>query len=256
MIKISATVIAFNEEKNIARCIDSLKTVADEIIVADSFSTDKTKEIALEREVEFFEKNWEGYGQNKNFAAARTTHRYVLNIDADEALSDELIASILAAKKTGLNGVYEFNRLTNYCGKWIYHCGWYPDRKIRLYPKDLVEWNHRIIHEELIFKKQLPVTFLKGNLHHYSYYTTRQHWAKATQYAHMGAKRDIDLKNNFLIVRSTLGAVIKFIKMYFLQLGVLDGKPGFVICWISAYASWKKYRFKRELLDNERKESN
>lgn len=246
--KISATIITYNEERNISRCIDSLKGLADEIIVVDSFSTDRTKEIAFSKGAKIFECKWEGYGKAKNYAAEQAEHKFVLSIDADEEISGELKNSILRVKENGLGGVYEFNRLTNYCGTWIKHCGWYPDKKIRIYPKDKVEWSRDIIHEEIVFKEQPAKTFLKGDLHHYSYFTIEEHWAKAGKYAEMGAMRDMHRKNNFLMLRSFLGAFAKFFKMYFVQLGLLDGAAGLTICAISAYAAYLKYSHKRKLL--------
>lgn len=247
-VKLSVTVITRNEERNIARCLDSVKEIADEIVVVDSFSTDRTKEIALSKGAKIFERRWEGYGKAKNYAAEQATHKFVLSIDADEEISGELKNSILRVKENGMKGVYEFNRLTNYCGKWIWHCGWYPDKKIRIYPKDKVEWSRDIIHEEIVLKDQAAKFFLKGNLHHYSYVTLEEHWAKARKYAEMGALRDLHRKNNFLTLRSFLGAFAKFFKMYFMQLGLLDGTAGFTICAISAYASYLKYSHKRKLL--------
>lgn len=246
--KISATIITFNEERNIGRCLDSVRDIADEIIVVDSFSTDRTKEIALSKGAKFFECRWEGYGRAKNHAAAQASYDYILSIDADEELSGRLKNSIAVEKAKGLEGVFEFNRLTNYCGKWIWHCGWYPDKKIRLYCKNDMEWSSDIIHEEMVFKKKREQKFLDGDLHHYSYYTIDEHWAKARKYAEMGARRDLHKKNNLLFFRSVLGAAVKFIKMYFFQLGFLDGKEGFTICRISAVAAFLKYSHKRQLL--------
>lgn len=245
--KITATVITLNEERNIGRCLDSLAPVADEIIVVDSFSSDNTKGIAQAKGAKFFEQEWKGYGTTKNYAASLGENEYILSIDADEALSQELKNSILEAKKNGLKGVYQFNRLTNYCGHWIKHCGWYPDTKIRLYAKENAEWSSDIIHEEIILKNSPSITFLKGDLHHYSYYSQEEHQKKARKYAELGAQRDIHRKNNFLRFRSVFGALLKFIKMYFFQMGFLDGRAGFIICRMSAWAVYVKYRQKEKL---------
>lgn len=247
MSKLSVTIITFNEERNIGRCIDSVKDIADEIIVVDSFSSDKTKEIALSGGAVVLQRKWEGYGHAKNFAATSASNEYILSVDADEALSEKLKKSIVQVKEEGLTGAYEFNRLTNYCGKWIWHCGWYPDKKIRVYPRSTVEWSTDIIHEEIIFKGSETISFLEGDLFHYSYFSVKEHWEKARKYAEMGARRDIDRKNNLLLFRSLAGAVSKFIKMYFFQLGFLDGKEGFTICRISAFAAYLKYSHKRKL---------
>ncbi len=247
-MKLSAIIITHNEERNIARCIDSLNEIADEIIVADSFSADKTCEIAASKGAKVFQRKWYGYGNAKNFAAQQSLHEFILSIDADEAISDPLKKSINQAKTKGLEGIYKFNRLSNYCGKWIYHCGWYPDKKIRIYPKSKAEWNNEIVHEEIIFKENLPKNFLTGDLHHYSYYSVKEHWEKAKKYAEMGAQRDLQKKNNFLLLRSFFAAGAKFLKMFFFQLGFLDGRKGFTICRISAYGAYRKYSTKQKLL--------
>ncbi len=111
-----------------------------------------------------------------------------------------------------------------------------------------MKWSEDIIHEEIEFTENPVQTFLKGDLLHYSYYSEDEHWAKARKYAMMGAQRDLNRKNNFLFFRSFFGSVSKFIKMYFFQLGFLDGKAGFTICLISAFAAFIKYSHKRVLL--------
>ena len=139
-VNISAVIIAFNEEKNIERCILSLKNVVDEIVVVDSFSKDKTKEICLAHNVVFIEHSFKGHIEQKNWAYTQASNNYVLSLDADEALSDELKNSILAIKNNWKNDGYAFNRLTSYCGKWIKHCGWYPDIKLRLWDRRKGTW--------------------------------------------------------------------------------------------------------------------
>src|SRR6478672_12171113 len=122
---ISAVIITFNEEKNIGRCLDSLRDVADEILVIDSFSTDKTEEICRSRNVYVIKHAFDGYIEQKNFALTQARYDYVLSLDADECLSDELKQSISEAKKNPENDGYSMNRQNNFCGKWIYHSGWY-----------------------------------------------------------------------------------------------------------------------------------
>ena len=128
MNKISAVIITYNEERNIARCLDSLKDVADEIVVLDSFSTDGTEEICRQKKAVFIQHEWIGYASSKNIANEKASNDWILSIDADEALSEMLIDSILKIKNQLSDKFYSFNRLTNYCGTWIKHSGWYPDR--------------------------------------------------------------------------------------------------------------------------------
>jgi (heptosyl)LPS beta-1,4-glucosyltransferase len=242
MDKISAVIITYNEERNIARCIESALKVADEIIVVDSYSKDATADICYRYpQVKFFEKAWEGYSKNKNYANSLATYSYILSIDADEEITDELAFSILKEKEN-LNGAYAFNRLTNYCGYWIKHCGWYPDTKIRLFPKGKAFWEGDFVHEELKLDKDLPVKFLYGNLNHYSYYTQEEHLKRIEKYSDLHAQKmqAEGKKSNF--IKQYLAPVFKFFKTYFLQLGVMDGYPGFIISFYSAKAVYLKYK--------------
>jgi len=132
-IQLSVVIITFNEEKNIARCLDSVATIADDIVVVDSFSTDNTKHICEEKNIHFIEHKFDGHIEQKNWAITQAKHQYVLSLDADEALTKELQVEIIKAKNNWQYDGYSFNRLTNYCGVWIKHCGWYPDKKLRLW---------------------------------------------------------------------------------------------------------------------------
>ena len=200
--QLSVVIITLNEEKNIGRCLASVIDVANEIIVVDSFSTDKTQEICQQYNVNFIQRKWEGFAQTKNFANQQAKYDYVLSLDADEALSLELSNAIKKEKEKGLNGAYEFNRLSNYCGKWIYHCGWYPDKKIRLFPKQDTQWEGDFIHEILRIKEISVVSLLKGNMLHYSYYTIREHKEKTKQYANLGADKIISKAKKHLLFKA------------------------------------------------------
>ena len=139
-IKLSAVIITLNEEKNIARCLDSLQGVADEIVVIDSFSTDDTEKICSAYGVRFIQHPFDGYIEQKNYGIQQAVYTHILSLDADEALSDELKQSIGHFKMHWHADGYSLNRLTNYCGHWIYHCGWYPDTKLRLWDKRYGQW--------------------------------------------------------------------------------------------------------------------
>ena len=141
MTPISVVIITLNEEKNIGRCIVSVLDIADEIVVLDSLSTDKTKEICLNYPVKFFEQPFLGYIEQKNKALEFSTYPHVLSLDADEEISAELKKSIQKVKENGVGDGYYFNRLTNYCGKWIKHTDWYPDQKLRLFDKRKGQWS-------------------------------------------------------------------------------------------------------------------
>ena len=145
----SIIIAAYNEEKNIARCIQSLRPVADEIIVVDSFSTDQTTAIAEELGAKIIQRAFTGYGDQKSFAQEQSGNDWVFSIDADEVLTEELQKSILEMKATPQHDAYEINRLTSYCGKWIRFCGWYPDRKIRLWDRRKARWGGEDPHDKV-----------------------------------------------------------------------------------------------------------
>src|SRR5580700_10455407 len=146
MIRISTVIITFNEERNLARCLDSVKNIADEIIVVDSYSTDNTAAIAAAYNARFIQNEFAGYSQQKNFATQQASYDWILSLDADETLSAELINSIMEVKSAPQFSAYQIPRLTNYCGKWIRHCGWYPDKQTRLYDRTKGCWEEKKVH--------------------------------------------------------------------------------------------------------------
>lgn len=246
-MKISVTIITLNEERNIRRCIQSLKPVADEIIVLDSLSTDSTKQICEEEGVTFHERKWEGYSESKNYLNSLAKHDYILSIDADEALDSELQRSILEVKDNEQPAVYSLNRLTNYCGKWIKHSGWYPDVKIRLFPKEGSYWDGAIVHEELIYPKELKVIPLEGHLEHYSYYNFEEHRERADKYSELTAQKMHKAGKNASALKPYLSGFGRFVSMYLIKGGILDGRMGFKIAQISAASNVFKYKELRRL---------
>lgn len=241
MTPLSVVIITLNEERNIRRCLDSVKDIADEIIVVDTFSTDMTKEISIAAGAKVIDKSWNGYGDAKNTGATKAANNFILILDADEALSAELRKSISEVKASGLRGAYTFNRLTNYCGKWIHHCGWYPDRKTRIYSRQDAEWNNQAVHEKLVFKNNVPLTFLKGDLEHYSFYTIEEHKAKAKKYAELGAKKLLQKSKLSLFLKMIFNPPVRFLRTYIFQLGFMDGYYGWKICSIMMREVFLKY---------------
>lgn len=254
-MKISATIITLNEERNIRRCIESLLPVADEIIVLDSFSTDQTQSICEELKVEFHQRKWAGYSDSKNYLNNLAKFDYILSIDADEELDAELQKSILKIKKENIPQLYSVNRLTNYCGKWIKHSGWYPDVKLRLFPKEGCQWEGEFVHEELSYPKDLEIIQLDGHLNHYSYYDFKDHRARADKYSALTAQKMNARGKKASVLKPYLSAIGRFVSMYFIKLGFLDGKMGFKIAQISAQSNVFKYQELRRLNreENQRK---
>lgn len=248
MKKLSVLIITLNEEKNIARAIQSCLSIADEIIVLDSMSTDKTKEIATSfPEVTFLERAWAGYSNTKNYLFDLANCEYIFSLDADEAPDETLIAAIAAAKASGFEGKYGFNRLTNYCGAWIKHCGWYPDYKVRIFPKDAARWDDAIVHEELEFKGNLKETHLKGDLLHYSYYTQQEHRQRADHYSELTAQKMFEKGKKVNALKPYLSGIFRFISMYLFKGGFLDGSAGFHVARISMLSNIYKYKKLQEL---------
>lgn len=250
MIKVSAVIITLNEEKNIARCLQSLSGIADEIIVIDSFSTDKTASFCEEFGATFIQHPFEGHIQQKNIAVEKATHPYVLALDADEALSEELRASILEAKKDWKFDAYKFNRLNNYCGQWVKYAGWYPDAKIRLWDKRKGKWGGMNPHDKVVLENGSNVGFLNGDLLHYSYYSIYQHVAQTNSFSEIAAREAFRNGKRSSLLKIVLNPWFTFVKKYFFQLGFTGGFYGFTICISSAYGKFLKYAKLRALQQN------
>ena len=246
-IKLSVVIIAFNEEHNIKRCLNSIKDIADEIVIVDSYSSDNTKKIAGTFPVIWIEHAFKGHIEQKNYALRQTKYDYVLSLDADECLSEQLIAEIIKIKRNCMHDGYVFNRLTNYCGKWIYHCGWYPDRKLRLWNRHKGKWGGNNPHDKVIMKKNTSIRKINQDLLHYSYNTISDHLRQVDYFTSIAAKVDYQQGRRISLSFILFGPFIKFIRSYFLQLGFLDGYYGFVVCAISAHASFYKYLKIRQL---------
>lgn len=246
-IQISATVITLNEERNIARCIDALKKIADEIVVLDSGSTDGTQRICEEKGVTFHTRPFDDYAAQKNQAADLATHDFILSVDADEAPSDLLRASIFAAKANPTADVYSMDRLTSYCGHWVKHCGWYPDTKIRLYDRRKAQWTGKRIHEKVTPETSARLARLEGDLLHYSFYTIDQHMATVNRFSTLKAELLHEKGRGAPFLKMILSAPVKFLKIFVFKAGFLDGSAGFHIAVNSAHGDYLKYAKLREL---------
>jgi (heptosyl)LPS beta-1,4-glucosyltransferase len=238
---LSVVVITLNEERNIARCLKSVQQIADEIIVLDAFSTDQTVDIAASLGAQVVHRKWEGYSASKNHLNSLTTCDYILSLDADEALSPELIEELKAEKAKGFTGTYHVNRMTNYCGKWIKHSGWFPDIKPRLFPKEGSYWSGEYVHEVLISPESEKKVF-QGIVEHYSYYSFTDHRARADKYSLLTAQKFHAAGKKVSFLKPYLSALGRFVGMYFFKLGFLDGWMGFKIAKISAQSNVLKYK--------------
>ena len=247
MNSISVVIIAFNEEQKIAQCLDSVKDIADEIIVVDSHSTDATEAICDRYGVKFFSQDWLGYSEQKNLADELATCDLIFSIDADEALSDELKQSIktLKDKEIAENEIFAMNRLNNYCGQWIKGCGLYPETKIRIWRRGFAEWEG-LIHEWLNYKSEPKKTLLHGDLLHYSWDTPEAFRKQQFHFAELGAQSYYERGKKTGLLPWIFSPSINFIRTYIIKGGFLYGKTGFSICRTMTQANRHKYNLLRE----------
>lgn len=244
-MKISAVIITYNEAANIARCLDAAQQVADEIIIVDSFSKDKTKSICETYNVRFFERKFEGYGEQKNWGNAQATGDFILSLDADEVLSKKLIQDILKQKEKPTHQAFRFNRLTNFSGTWVRFAGWYPDKKVRLWHKDAAVWIGKAVHEILEVKTGVKVGQLKGDLLHYSFHSIFDYLNRQNKYAQLSVIEQLKHGKTPKFLPSLFKGGYKFFWLYFLKLGFVHGYHGFVICLNGAgkyLINYAKYR--------------
>ena len=243
-IGISAVIITKNEELNIGRCLDSLQGIADESIVVDSFSTDRTEEICRQYDIRFYQKEFADYSTSKNFGNTKAQYAYILSLDADEALSDDLRKAMIKAREHFEYDAYSMNRRTRYCGKWIKRCGWYPDRKIRLWKSGTAEWRGRI-HEELDMVGK-SCGHLDGDILHYSYGSIGDHLKRIDHFTDLMADDLYMKKKKVGLVRLVINPAAKFMSKYIMQGGFLEGFHGLLISSLSAYYTFCKYAKLRE----------
>ncbi len=248
MPKLSVVIITFNEEKNIARCLDSVKNIADDIVVVDSFSTDTTEKICREKGARFIQHKFEGHIEQKNWAITQAQFPHILSLDADEALDATAQNSILKIKTSWTHDGYYINRLTNYCGTWVHHCGWYPDKKLRLWDSRKGKWGGTNPHDKYeLFDGDKNAGNVKGDILHYSYYTLDDHYKQVNYFTDILAKAQYKEGKKASLLELFFSPIVKFIRDYFIKLGILDGTTGFTICRISAYATYLKYKKLRAL---------
>ena len=248
MVKLTVVIITRNEQRNIGRCLKSLHDIASEVIVVDSGSTDGTEAICRQYGTLFVHHDWSGFSNQKNYAETLATGDWILSLDADEALDETLLDSLtrLLADGPYEGEVYSMNRLTNFCGHWIRHCGWYPDTKIRLWRRGTARWEGDV-HEQIVFSKPVKTVRLKGDLLHYSYYTLDELATRQTHYAQLAAQEAYAKGRHCGRTALWLRPLWRFMRDYLLRGGFLDGKAGYTVCRMNARYTFTKYatlRFK------------
>lgn len=241
-MSLSVCIITLNEEANLGRTLQSVKGLADEIIVVDSGSTDSTVSIAQSFGAKVSIEPWKGFAAQKNSALAKATSEWILSLDADEEVSPELAASIQSLFKSGKApsfDAYTMNRRNMYLGRWIKHSGYYPDPKMRLVRRKLAEFELRAVHEDM---KKLPrMGHLNGDLIHHAYPTLESFVEHANRYSSLGAGMVVaERKAGFSIINIVLRPLVRFLYMYIFRFGFLDGREGLLVLMTHAsYVSWK-----------------
>jgi glycosyltransferase involved in cell wall biosynthesis len=241
MEKLSVVIITYNEEKNIARCIDSVKTLADEILILDSNSNDNTVAIAESRGAIVKQESFKGFIQMKNRAVQLADNDYILSLDADEALDPVLADSIRKVKENFTFQAYRMNRCTNYCGQFIRHGTWYPDKKIRLFDRRIAQWGGINPHDKIDLKENITAEQLKGDILHYSYYSIAEHVAQNNKFSTIAAESLFTNGKRTRLLNIIINPLWAFMQSYFIKAGILDGLFGFVIAIQISHMTFLKH---------------
>lgn len=239
--RLSVVVITRNEAANIAECLRSV-AFADELVVVDSGSTDDTRTIAASLGARVVETtDWPGFGPQKNRALDEAGGDWVLSLDADERVPAELAEQIRQAMASGAHAAYDMPRLTQFCGQWIHHCGWTPDRVLRLFRREAARFSDDLVHERVVTRAGISQGQLSVALLHYSYPTPTHYWRKLEQYSQAWAQQRHARGQTTSMSRAAAAAVVAFVRSYIFRLGFLDGAMGFAVCTMQAQAAFGKY---------------
>jgi glycosyltransferase involved in cell wall biosynthesis len=240
MNSLSAIVITKNEERNIRECLESIKWT-NEIVIVDAGSTDRTVEIAKEYTRNIYERPWDGYGAAKNYGLSQCTGDWVLSLDADERVTQELQKEILSAISSAgqQTAALSMPRRANFLGAWIDHCGWYPGRITRVFRRSAGRFSDEKVHERL--EIQGMIIPLQSDLLHYTDPDLRHYFEKFNKYTSLAAEELTEHKKEFSLFKLVVNPFWVFVKMYFFRLGFLDGIPGLILCVLSANYVFTKY---------------
>jgi glycosyltransferase involved in cell wall biosynthesis len=241
-MKLSIILITKNEATNIAACLASV-AFAEEWIVVDSASSDATVAIAEQHGAKVLvTQDWPGFGKQKNRALDFATGDWVLSIDADERITPELATEIKQAMFSSSAELFDMPRRTSFCGQWIEHCGWSPDRVVRLFRRGSARFNENLVHESLqAVPSAKPIQSLKNPLLHYSYPTPNHYWDKLKIYSEAWAIQKHAEGKKASIARAMAASCVAFVRSYIIRLGFLDGALGFVVCQMQAQSTFYKY---------------
>lgn len=242
MPKLSVVIITLNEEKNIARCLSSVKSIADDIVIVDSGSTDQTLAIAKEFGAVIINQPFLGYIEQKNFALDAAEDGYLLSLDGDESLSPELAASILAEKQKGFTGIlYKMNRRNWFVDRWIMHGTWYPDTKLRLIRKGTARWGGMNPHDKLEPLTAQQIIHLEGDILHHTFLTIDDYLNQLNRFSSISAKAMHEKGRRASWLNLIVNPFFAFVKSYFISGGLKDGFTGYFIAKQTANLTFLKY---------------
>ncbi len=244
MAKLSVIVITKNEAENIRACLESVKW-AEEVIVVDSGSSDSTVQICRQLGAQVYEHDWPGFGIQKNRALSYATNDWVFSIDADERVTPELKAQLIKAMEGGSEDGFYLPRLSQFCGRFIRHSGWYPDYVLRLFRRSKGRFSDDMVHERVILDGASGR--LSSPLLHYSYLNEADVRRKTEQYAKAGAMQMLNKGKTATFADAPLRAGWAFIRTYFLRLGFMDGTAGFNVALMNFRTTFLKYRILKQL---------
>ncbi len=243
---ITAVVISQNEARTIGQCVAALRKVCDEVLVLDSASTDGTIEICEKLGAKVLQQEWLGYSQTKNVGNEMASNDWILSIDSDEVLSEDLIESLKNLQpETGK--VYALDRITEYEGKWVRHSGWYPEWKFRLFNRREVSWQGDFVHETLRIPADYLEVKLQGKLFHYSFKDAEDHLRRLEKYARLGAEEQFAKGKKVTFIKRWFAPGARFVRGFFIKKGFLDGRVGWLICKREAAMVRLRYHILKEL---------
>jgi len=249
MIKLSVVIVAFNEEKDIERCLNSAQDVADEILVVDSLSTDSTPDICKSYGVNFISHPWEGYVNQKNYALKKAKFDYILSLDADEALSEEMHKAVLEIKMDWKYDGYIFNRRNKYCGKWMEFTTLYPDRKLRLFDRRKGRWTGYDPHDHVVMDEGSTSRKINADIMHWAMEDMEEQKRKTRNFAEVAAKAYAAEGRNPWAGQGIVHAAWRFIREFFLRFGFMEGRQGFWFASSSARYTYLKYKWVKNYRD-------
>ena len=251
MHKLSVVIITKNEAHIIEQTILSVLSVTDDIVIVDSGSTDDTVLIAKKHGANVIETTWDGYGKNKNKGIAAAKHNWILNLDADEVIDEQLQSAIKNLPLINEDEIFEMRFKNFYLNKWIKYGEWGNDKHIRLFNRNKIIWNAAAVHENLTISSQTKKTLLNGSILHYTVNNKEEYLFKTTNYAMLNAKKYFAQGKQPTLFKLLFSPLFSFVQNYIIRLGFLDGKEGFVIAKTTALYTFLKYKYLNALHKNQ-----